>query len=335
MGDLNVFLGADEYARLEQLYTSVTADGSYASIEAFVNECYDMGESLIDRYVSGELSITEKGFSYLLSELNDAAEFVVRLAAVCNDVPEYGAEFVSEYNRIRSILNFSDRVGVKYLSEPCEEIMDIQKKIAKYRETARINPISGENYTVSELGRITVSGTATKKSTVVSVKLSKDGEVKYLTTLDTSKKKDYEMGYNLPGFGTYTLEIYDGVKREEEIVYQKNGYVSMEDKMTSFGNIRSERLLKWSKLLMADYLENQKGFILATDVSGEGGELVLDYSNTDYEVFVAVYDADGIVSVTEKNDEGKCIIDVSELSEYTVKAYVWNDLIPKSKVVNY
>jgi len=327
------------FEQMKALYATMMSERTYESVMTYVNYCYDFGEVLIKHHKQYGLGMTEQKYSYFLSEINDAAEFGARLAAVCDMsvVRSASDEFRIEYNRISDIIGFSDRVGVMYLSEPYEAIRDIQRKLGRYEESERINPIDGENYHISEMGLITFSGTAAKKSTVVSVKISKDGEVKYLTTLDTSKNKNYSGSYKLPGFGAYILEIYDGVKREEQVVYQKNGYVSVEDRMASFGNIRSERLLRWSKLLMANYLETQKGYVLPTEVTKNvtDGKIVLDYSDTEYDVFVAVFDASGIVSVTDKDNSGNCVVDVAGLSDYTVKAFVWKDLVPKSKTVEY
>ena len=335
LGDTKSLLKETEYSQLIQLYNAIISEKNYDSVVEFVNYCYDLGESSMVRYRTGEMSITE--YSYLLSELNDAAEFGARFVSVCDMTDVYAPtdEFMTEYNRISDIINISDRVGVRYLSEPYEEIRDILKKIKKYEPTTKINPISGENYYVSEDGKLTVSGTAGEKCNIVSVKILKEENIEYLTTFDTSTDKDYSAGYTLSDFGTYTLEIFDGEKKTEEIVYQPNGYVSVESKTTSLETLRSERLLKWSKLLMADYLETQKGYILPIEYTKEDGTIVLDYSDTEYEVFVAVFDANGLLSISGKNDEGNCVVDVSGGSDYIIKVYVWDGMVPKSTVIEY
>ena len=330
---------SDKAEIINSLYITAMSELTADAVNAYIAYCYETGNELIAAFNNGAVALQTKEFSYVLSLLDDAAKAGARIASVAQgyDNAELNEEFVLEFEQFGGVLEFSDRPQVRYLAEPYEEAKSTIKSVDEYNDINKIIPITGEFYAIDEDGVLTVSGKTNKK--YASFKVSKDGEMQYTDTVYCRDTKSYSFKCKLKEFGVYTIELYDGTSRIETVDYSDNGYVSLKDKMGCVGYLRAEGLLKWSKLLTADYLENTKGYILPNNISkravDEKTYLVADYSDTEYDVYITLSDENGLKSIFGKNENGECLVDITDMADYEIKAFVWDDMTPKSKVVGY
>ena len=206
------------------------------------------------------------------------------------------------------------------------------KKSDKYEDVTRAAAINGSNYKMNNTGLLTIGGESSAK--YVTVSLTKGDETLYIDTIPVADGK-YSTYYQLPEYADYVLKIKDGATLStNNIAYQATRYISVEDKMTASNNKQAEILLGWSKLLMADYLAENKGYTFAEKMPNE----VTKYSNGD-KTYVkvkldntatgvtaaALYANDALVSVTVAEDN-ECRIDITGIENYKIKLFRWNSL---------
>ena len=55
----------------------------------------------------------------------------------------------------------------------------------------------------------------------------------------------------------------------------------------------------------------------------------------EYDVYITLQDENGLKSIFGKNENGECLVDITDMADYEIKAFVWDDMTPKSKVVGY
>lgn len=322
---------SSEANEIAVLYNAICDAPSADAVTNYVEYCYDLGDT-----TAKTSTLSGPELSNLLSEIDKAAECGARLMACSEACPEndFSFGYKLEKTHLESLLTFADRSGTRYISEPYEKGKDIMEKLSRYEDSGLINPINGENFTLDSTGVLKVN--AKSNSDFAAVKISKGSEIVYLNTFG---KGDVSFEYVLPEKGEYTLEINSGEKQTEMINYADNGYISLEDKMTYIGILRTERLFNWSKLLMSDYIENQKGIKLPEKIDketvGERTYIVLDYSDSDYDIYAALYGANGELVSIDKAEIGICKADITGITEYKIRAFVWNGMTPRYKADEY
>ena len=319
-----------EYNALSEKYLAICSVATQDAVNEFIALCDETAKKAI----ANHSAMTDKQFSNLLSEIAQFMEKGSRLLTCCetadDDVQLNKLKF--QYEQLADVIEFSDMSGLIYLSEPYSKGKKILKKSDKYEDVTRAAAINGSNYKMNNTGLLTIGGESSAK--YVTVSLTKGDETLYIDTIPVADGK-YSTYYQLPEYADYVLKIKDGATLStNNIAYQATRYISVEDKMTASNNKQAEILLGWSKLLMADYLAENKGYTFAEKMPNE----VTKYSNGD-KTYVkvkldntatgvtaaALYANDALVSVTVAEDN-ECRIDITGIENYKIKLFRWNSL---------
>lgn len=223
------------------------------------------------------------------------------------------------------MIDFSDLSELTYLSEPYKKGKEFLNVTERYSEDGYGAPVSGKNYTLSADGMLKIAGTLGKR--LVSVMLQNGGMDVYIDTLKVSDGA-YETSVRLPGYGEYTLKISG--ENAENVSYTNSGYVSCEDAMT-YCNVRNEEyLLKWTKILAADFLESKESGLPAyikKRSENNRDYLYVEKKDKSGKCFAAEYMGSTLMSTAAENSDGMCILDVTDLDGYTVKVFDWTDIM--------
>lgn len=319
-----------QYNALAAKYLEICEGKTQADVMDFITLCDETAKAAIANH-SG---MTDKQFSNLLSEIAEFMEKGARLLACCETADDDTEleKIKFQYDQISDVIEFADMSGLIYLSEPYTEGRKILKKTEKYEDVTRAAALSGANYNMNSTGMLTIGGTTSEKYVTVSITSGED--TIYIDTIPAADGK-YSTYCQLPEYGDYVLKIKNGSTMDtNEIAYKETKYISVENKMTAADNKRAEILLGWSKLLMADYLEANKGYTFAEKMP----ENVTKYSdgdktyikvkldkNADGVTAGALYVNDALASVVVA-ENGECIIDITGIDKYKVKLFRWSSL---------
>lgn len=333
----------DEYqsqeVQIKANYQQICREKSIAAVDEYINYCYSFGDELIRLHKINRLNMSLTELSALLCEISAAAQKGGKLAACCPDCPDSIDidSLLREYQAMGDIIEFSDLSGLTYLSEPYSKGKELLEAVAKYDEEDRVTPIQGKNYTVSSTGLLSVKGTTPAK--LAAIKLVKDNEILYLDTVNP-ENMNYEISYQLPGYGEYTLYVKTIEQCEERISYCKGDYLSVEDAMTYHDTENAKRLLNWTRELADEYfVDKNSGLPLYVEKIQHDDRtyLCITYKHDIGIVLAAAY-SEGKMYRVAMEKEGICMLDVTGLDKYTLKVFNWNsaeDMLPEKIADEY
>ena len=316
-----------EENEIKAKYSELLQSGTKQALDEYTELCYSTGEKLIAEYKNGGLQVTAPEISDMLYRICNAAYAGGRTAALCGDIPNDAdkEDLKAQYAAMSGMIDFSDLSELTYLSEPYKKGKELLNVTERYSEEGYGAPVSGKNYTLSADGMLKIAGTSGKR--LVSVVLQNGGVDVYIDTLKVSDGA-YETSVRLPGYGEYTLKISG--ENAENVLYTNSGYVSCEDAMT-YCNVRNaEYLLKWTKILAADFLESKESGLPAyikKRSENNRDYLYVKKKDKSGKCFVAAYMGSTLMSAAAENSDGMCILDVTDLDGYIVKVFDWTDIM--------
>jgi hypothetical protein len=332
-------------AQIKQKYDDILTQKTEESVKEYLRYCLNFGVTIINDYNSGSANLTVQQLSSILSEIEKAAEKGGNLIA-CFDIAEIKKPdkiLKLQYDQFEGLIEFSDLVGLSYLSEPYKKGKELLNMSERYEKSNRIEPIIRENYTIDALGNIIISGEASCNIVTIIIFA---GDEKIVVDAIPVNAGRYSVTYKLPEFGEYRLEINEDTRISENIDYFKTEYKSVEAKIMNSNIIIADGLREWSKLLMENYLEQNKDYTFAEksiddyELETIDGKEYIVISDNDVigTSMGAIYDESGRMITFSTAESNVMRLDITDLHNYRIKIFRWNnfgDMEPIDKVGTY